>query len=109
MVMKRTAVLRRILILTSVMLLLLVPAATRAGQVLDPRGLLHQPSGFSNSGNLPSDPVSVPARLPLAVIAVLMVLPSLVRLIPATDDLVRSSPSVGDVESLRAPPSRLAP
>jgi len=108
MVMNRMALPWRILILLSVLLLLLVPAVTRAGQVLDPRGQLHQPSGFSNSGNLPNDPVSVPARLPLAIIAVLMVLPSLVRLIPSVDDRLRSSASLSDVESLRAPPVRPA-
>jgi hypothetical protein len=108
MIQERTATVSRTLVLAIVVLLLLVPGLTRAGQKLDPGGRLLQLSGFSNSGNLPPDPVSVPTSVPAAVIAVLFMLPCLVRLMRSTDDPLPNSPPAGTVPSLRAPPHRIA-
>jgi len=86
---------------------LLVPAATRAGQCLDPAGHVNQMSGFRNSSTAPPDPVSVPADVSVATIVVApLAAPPVVEPSASVDDRLPSGPPPLALRTLRAPPSR---
>jgi hypothetical protein len=95
------------LLLTIVAVFLVVPAATRASQTLDPNGRLHQQTGFSHSGNLPLDPASAPADTPSSPVPIILATVALPRVAPIRriDDLLPPAAPVDNVQTFRAPPS----
>jgi hypothetical protein len=100
----------RTALLALALLFIVVPAATRASQVLDPNGGSHQLSGFSNSGNLPIDPVSIPADVDTPGIAAFFSVPIVIveHVSRPADDPIPPPPPPTEVAPLRAPPASLA-
>jgi len=84
---------------------LLVPAATRAGQSLDPAGHAQQVSGFRNSSTTPPDPVLIVSDLSAsAVVVAFLVLVPVARRVASADDRLPSIPPPAGIRPLRAPP-----